>query len=67
MLSCTTLPTASDAVVSDSKNELDATAVESERTHDAQLIVWAVLADGIGNRKPFVRFLPMRHATRSVA
>ena len=30
---------------------------QSERTHDAQLIVWAVLADGIGNRKPFAGFL----------
>ena len=28
----------------------------SERTRAAQLIVWAVLADGIGNRKPFAGF-----------
>ena len=41
---------------------------QSERTHDAQLIVWAVLADGIGNRMPFAGFLPAatRHMQRQV-
>ena len=55
--SYTTLPTASDAVLSDSKKWIgyDASWL-SERTRDAQFIVWAVLADGIGNRKPFAGF-----------
>ena len=39
---------------------------QSERTHDAQLIVWAVLADGIGHRKLFAAFYRVCHAARSV-
>ena len=40
----------------------------SERTHDAQLIVWAVLADGIGHHKLFAVFLPAAssHTPRKV-
>ena len=58
-----------DAVVSDSKKWIGYEASwQSERTHDAQLIVWAVLADGIGNRKTFAGFLlgVSPHARRSV-
>ena len=41
---------------------------QSERTHDVQLIVWAVLADRIGHRKPFAGFLPVAscHSQRRV-
>ena len=41
---------------------------QSEHTCDAQLIVWAVLADGIGHHKLFASFLPAasRHTQRKV-
>ena len=41
---------------------------QSERTHNAQLIVWAVLADAIGHHKLFAGFLPAasRHMQRKV-
>ena len=63
-----TLPTASSAGVSDSKNESDTMPFkwQSERIHDAQLSV-----SGAGRRNRLSQavradFYPPRHATRSV-